>query len=84
MMGRGRARGVYLLEKAPSEVTVTLLLSRVTVTESPRLPALLRLHVMIGCDRLYVQTQRVQNSCTRGILRLNLTSLAYADMASEH
>ena len=44
----------------------------------------LRHHVMIGCDRLYVQIQRVQNSCTRGILRLNLTSLAYADMASEH
>ena len=43
-----------------------------------------RHHVMIGCDRLYVQIQRVQNSCTRGILRLNLTSLAYADMASEH
>ena len=41
-------------------------------------------HVMIGCDRLYVQIQRVQNSCTRGILRLNLTSLAYTDMASEH
>ena len=39
---------------------------------------------MIGCDRLYVQIQRVQNSCTRGILRLSLTSLAYADMASEH
>ena len=32
---------------------------------------------MIGCDRLYVQIQRVQNSCTRGILRLNLTSLTY-------
>ena len=45
---------------------------------------MLRHHVMIGCDRLYVQIQRVQNSCTRGILRLNLTSLAYADMASEH
>ena len=44
----------------------------------------LRHHVMIGCDRLYVQIQRVQNSCTRGILRLNLTSLAYTDMASEH
>ena len=44
----------------------------------------LRHHVLIGCDRLYVQLQRVQNSCTRGILRLNLTSLAYADMASEH
>ena len=41
-------------------------------------------HVMIGCDRLYVQIQRVQNSCTSGILGLNLTSLAYADMASEH
>ena len=37
----------------------------------------LRHHVMIGCDRLYVQIQRVQNSCTHGILRLNLTSLAY-------
>ena len=44
----------------------------------------LRHHVMIGCDRLYVQIQRVQNSCTCGILRLNLTSLAYTDMASEH
>ena len=39
---------------------------------------------MIGCDRLYVQIQRVQNSCTRGILRLYLTSQAYTDMASEH
>ena len=39
---------------------------------------------MIGCDRLYVQIQRVQNSCTRGILRLNLTSLAYTDMDPEH
>ena len=39
---------------------------------------------MIGCDRLYVQIQRVQNSCTRGILRSYLTSLAYTDMASEH
>ena len=39
---------------------------------------------MIGCDRLYVQIQRVQNSWTRGILRLNLTSLAYTDMALEH
>ena len=37
----------------------------------------LRHHVMIGCDRLYVQIQQVQNGCTRGILRLNLTSLAY-------
>ena len=44
---------------------------------------LLRHHVMIGCDRLYVQIQRVQNSCTRGILRLYLMSQAYADMASE-
>ena len=35
---------------------------------------MLRHHVMIGCDRLYVQIQRVQNSCTRAILRLNLTS----------
>ena len=34
---------------------------------------------MIGCDRLYVQIQRVQNSCTRGILRSYLTSLAYTD-----
>ena len=42
-------------------------------------------HVMIGCDKLYVHLQRVQASfCTRRILRLNLTSLAYADMASEH
>ena len=39
---------------------------------------------MIGCDRLYVHVQRVQDSCTCGILRLYLTSLAYADMASEH
>ena len=37
----------------------------------------LRHHMMIECDRFYVQIQRVQNSCTRGILRLNLTSLAY-------
>ena len=44
----------------------------------------LRHHVMIGCDKLYVQIQLVQNSCTRGILRLNLTRLAFADMASEH
>ena len=44
-----------------------------------------RHHVMIGCDKLYVHLQRVQASfCTRRILRLNLTSLAYADMASEH
>ena len=45
---------------------------------------MLRHHVMIGCDRLYVQIQQVQNSCTRGILRLYLTSQAYTDMASEH
>ena len=44
----------------------------------------LRHHVMIGCDRLYVQIQRVQNSCTREILRSYLTNLAYTDMASEH
>ena len=44
----------------------------------------LRHHVMIGCDRLYFQIQRVQNSCTCGILRLYLTSQAYTDMASEH
>ena len=41
---------------------------------------MLRHHVMIGCDRLYVQIQRVQNSCTREILRLNLTSLAYVQI----
>ena len=41
----------------------------------------LRHHVMIGCDRLYVQIQRVQNSCTCVILRLYLTSQAYTDMA---
>ena len=39
---------------------------------------------MIGCDRLYIQIQRVQNSCTHRILGLNLTSLAYTDTASEH
>ena len=43
---------------------------------------MLRHHVMIECDRLYVQIQWVQNSCTRGILRLYLTSQAYTDMAS--
>ena len=37
----------------------------------------LRHHVMIGCDRLYIQIQWVQNSCTHGILSFNLTSLAY-------
>src|SRR3954464_7948448 len=39
---------------------------------------------MIGCDRLYIQIQQVQNSCTRRILRLYLTSQSYTDMASEH
>ena len=44
-----------------------------------------RHHVMIGCDKFYVHLQRVQASfCTHRILRLNLTSLAYTDMASEH
>ena len=42
----------------------------------------LRHHVMIGCDRLYVHIQRVQASFADAeILGLNLTSLAYADMA---
>ena len=45
----------------------------------------LRHHVMIGCDKLYVHIQRVQASFAHAeILGLNLTSLAYADMASEH
>ena len=39
---------------------------------------------MIGCDKLYVHIQRVQASFARAELGLNLTSLAYADMASEH
>ena len=44
-----------------------------------------RHHVMIGCDKLYVHIQRVQASFAHAeILGLNLTSLAYADMASEH
>ena len=44
-----------------------------------------RHHVMIGCDKLYVHIQRVQASfCTWRILGLNLTSLTYGDMASEH
>ena len=44
-----------------------------------------RHHVMIGCDKLYVHLQRVQASFAHAeILGLNLTSLAYADMASEH
>ena len=43
-----------------------------------------RHHVMIGCDKLYVHIQRVQASFAHAeILGLNLTSLAYADMASE-
>ena len=33
---------------------------------------MLRHHVMIRCDKLYVQIQRVQNSCIREILRLKL------------
>ena len=44
-----------------------------------------RHHVMIGCDKLNVHLQRVQASFAHAeILGLNLTSLAYADMASEH
>ena len=44
-----------------------------------------RHHVMIGCDKLYVHLQWVQaRFCTCRILRLKLTILAYADMASEH
>ena len=44
-----------------------------------------RHHVMIGYDKLYVHIQRVQASFAHTkILGLNLTSLAYADMASEH
>ena len=40
---------------------------------------------MIGCDKLNVHLQRVQASFAHAeILGLNLTSLAYADMASEH
>ena len=54
-------------------------LSRSVLPEYAPLPKFVvpRHHVMIGCDRLYVQIQRVQNSCTRGILRLYLTSYAY-------
>ena len=44
----------------------------------------LRHHVMIGCDKLYVHIQWVQASFAHAELRLNLTSLAYAYMASEH
>ena len=44
-----------------------------------------RHHVMIGCDKLYFHIQRVQASFAHAeMLGLNLTSLAYADMASEH
>ena len=44
-----------------------------------------RHHVMIGYDKLYVHIQWVQASFAHAeILGLNLTSLAYADMASEH
>ena len=44
-----------------------------------------RHHVMIGCDKLNVHIQRVQASFAHAkILGLNLMSLAYADMASEH
>ena len=44
-----------------------------------------RHHVMIGCDKLYVHIQQVQTNFAHAeILGLNLTSLAYADVASEH
>ena len=44
-----------------------------------------RHHMMIGCDKLYVNIERVQASFAHAeILGLNLTSLAYADMASVH
>ena len=44
-----------------------------------------RHHMMIGCDKLYVHIQQVQASFAHAkILGLNLTSLAYTDMASEH
>ena len=43
-----------------------------------------RHHVMIGRDKLYVHIQQVQASFAHAeILGVNLTSLAYADMASE-
>ena len=42
---------------------------------------MLRHHVMIGCDKLYVHLQRVHASfCTCRIFRLNLTSLAYVQI----
>jgi hypothetical protein len=45
----------------------------------------LKHHVMVGCYKLYVHIQRVQASFAHAkILGLNLTSLAYTDMASEH
>ena len=40
---------------------------------------------MIGCDKLNIHIKRVQASFAHAeILGFNLTSLAYADMASEH
>src|SRR3990170_6732389 len=42
-------------------------------------------HVMIGCDGSFrSHTTGVSQFYTRRILGLNLTSLAYVDMASEH
>ena len=42
-------------------------------------------HVMIGCDRsLRSHTMGVRQIYTCNTLRVNLTSLACADMASEH
>ena len=43
-----------------------------------------RHHVMIGYGTLRSHTMGASQFCTRRILGLNLTSLAYADMASEH
>ena len=44
-----------------------------------------RYHMMIGCDKLNIHLEWVQASFAHvEILGLNLTSLAYADMASEH
>ena len=62
-------------------------LSRSVLPEYAPLPKFVvpRHHVMIGCDKLYVHIQRVQASFAHAeILRLNLMSLAYADMASKH
>ena len=39
---------------------------------------------MIGCDKLYVHIQRVQDSFAHAEYSGNLTTLAYADIASEH